>query len=93
LGLCTYTEDEKVVLFGFRTGSKGKNINFYSSNIHNSYLIPVLTPKNTTFSNVILEIPKKSNTKFIKSNFWVFVPVQIAYFWASKNFEKVADSI
>jgi hypothetical protein len=31
-GLCTGTKCEKVVLFGFSTGTKGEKFNFYSSN-------------------------------------------------------------
>jgi hypothetical protein len=42
-----------VVHFGFSTGSKSEKLNFYSSNILNSLLVPVLNPKCTTFSHLV----------------------------------------
>jgi hypothetical protein len=38
-----------VALFGFSTGTKSEKLNFYSSNILNLPLVPVLNPKSTTF--------------------------------------------
>ncbi len=51
-GLCTGTKCEKVVLMGFSTGTRSEKFNFYSSNIQNSLLAPVLNPKSTTFSQI-----------------------------------------
>ena len=62
--------------------------NFYSSNILNSPLGPVLNPKSTTFSHLVpIQRPKKSKKKFKKCLFLVFVPVQIPYLW-TQNFLK-----
>jgi hypothetical protein len=43
-----------VVLYGFSIGTKDEKLNFYSSNIQNSPLVPVLNPKSTTFSPLVL---------------------------------------
>jgi hypothetical protein len=56
--LCTGTKDKKVVLFGFSTGTKSEKLNFYSSNILNSPLVPVLVPKSTTFLRLVPNIPR-----------------------------------
>jgi hypothetical protein len=48
-GLCTGTKGEKAVIFVFSTGTKSEKLKFYSSNILNSSLVPVLNPKSTTF--------------------------------------------
>jgi hypothetical protein len=86
LGVFVPVPCEKVVLIGFSTGTKSEKLNFYSSIILNSLLVPVLYPKSNTFSHLA---PKKSKKKFQKSFFWVFVPVQIPYFWTQKIFEKI----
>jgi hypothetical protein len=57
-------------------------------------LVPVLNPKNTTFSPLgpVLsphELRKKAQNFF----FWVFVLVQISYFKTYKFFEKFTGSI
>jgi hypothetical protein len=93
-GLYTGTKCEKVVLFGFSIGTKCEKLNFYTTNNLNSLLVPVLNPKSTTFSH-FGHGTKTSNLrkKFIKSFFWIFVRVQIPYFWTQKNFEIILGSI
>ena len=59
----------KVILFGFSTGTKSEKLNFYSSNILNSSLVPVLNPQDL----------KKSMQKFKKwylyrFKYLIFVP-------------------
>ena len=79
--LCTGTKCEKQVLFGFGTGTKSKKLNFYSSIILNSPLIPTLYPKITTFSPFVPVLsPKEIEEKNSKNDFWVFATVQIPYF-------------
>ncbi len=39
------TKSKKVVLFGFSTGTIAEKLNFYSSNILDSPLVPVLSPQ------------------------------------------------
>jgi hypothetical protein len=70
------TKGEKVVLFGLSTCTKGERLNFYSSNILNS--------TGTTFSPLgPVQSPQEIEAKKTKMYFfWVFVPVQILYFWA-----------
>jgi hypothetical protein len=48
--------------------------------------------KSTTFSSLgpVLS-PLGIEEKNSKKVFWVFVPVQVAYFWTSKNFQKFFD--
>jgi hypothetical protein len=48
-GLRTGTNDEKVVLFEFSTGTNGEKLNVYSLNIKNSPFVPVLNQEGTTF--------------------------------------------
>jgi hypothetical protein len=67
--LCTGTKGQKVVLFGFSTGIKSEKLNFYSSNILNSLLVPVLNPKSTNFWPLVpvqstLKIEEKNSKKF-----------------------------
>jgi hypothetical protein len=62
----------------------------YSSNLLNSPLVPVLSPKCTTFSHSVpvqrpLEIEEKNSKKDI---FWVFVPVQRPLEIEEKNSKK-----
>jgi hypothetical protein len=57
-----------VVIFGFSTGTKSAKLNFYSSNILNSLLVPVLNPKSTTLSPLVpvqsrQEIEEKNSKK------------------------------
>jgi hypothetical protein len=52
-GLCTGTKGEKVIIFGLSTGTKSEKLKFYSSNILNSSLVPVLNPKIITFSHLV----------------------------------------
>jgi hypothetical protein len=70
-----------MVLSGLSTGTKGEKLNFYSSNILNSPL--VLNPKGNTFSPLVQVLsPKEIGEKNSKKVFfWVFVPVQMTYFW------------
>jgi hypothetical protein len=61
-------EGKKVVLFGFCNGTKCEKLNFYSSNILNSPLVPVLSPKSTTFTPLVSvlspqEIDEKNSKK------------------------------
>jgi hypothetical protein len=87
-GLCTGTKCEKVVLFGISTGTKSEKLNFYSLNILNSLLVLVLNPKSTTFSPLQrpdTKTPRNRRKKFKKRFFWVYLLVQLPYFW---NFEK-----
>jgi hypothetical protein len=51
-GLCTGTKGEKVVLFGFSTGTNTEKLNFYSSNIHNSPFIAVLSLREKKFKKL-----------------------------------------
>jgi hypothetical protein len=66
-----------VVIFGFSTGSKSGKLKFYSPNILNSLLVPVLNPKITTFSSLVLvQSPQEIEEEISKKVFfWVFVPV------------------
>jgi hypothetical protein len=68
-GLCNGTKGEKVLLFGFSTGSKSEKLNFYSSNIINSPLVPVLNPKSTTFSHLV---PVQSSQEIEEKNSLVY---------------------
>ena len=72
-----------MVLFGFSIGTKCEKLNFYSSNTLNSHLEPVLNPKSTTFSPLVpVQRPQEIDERNSKKSFvWVFVPVQIPYFW------------
>jgi hypothetical protein len=62
------------------TGTKGEKLNFYSSNILNLPLVPVLNPKSATFGTGT-KIQRNRRKKFKKSFFPRLVPVQIPYFW------------
>jgi hypothetical protein len=81
-GLCTGTKGQKVVLFGFDTGTKSEKLKCYSSNILNSLLVPVLNPKSSTYLPLVpVQSPQEIEEKNSKKSFfWVFVPVQIPYF-------------
>jgi hypothetical protein len=60
-----------VALFGFSTGTKSEKLNFYSSNILNLPLVPVLNPKSTTFLPLVqVQSPKKSK-KIVQKNFFL----------------------
>jgi hypothetical protein len=90
-GLCTGIKGKKLVLFGFSIGTKGEKLNFYSSNILNSPLIPVLNPKRTTFLPLVpVQRPQGIDEK---NFFWVLVPEQIPYFWTLTIFEKIWSCI
>ena len=60
--------------------TKGEKLNFYSSNILNSPLVPVLNPKSTTFSHLV-PVQRPQEIDETNSKFWVILPVQIPYLW------------
>jgi hypothetical protein len=66
------TNCEKVVLFGFSTGTKGEKLKCYSSNIQNSPLVPVQNPKSTTFSHLVTVLSPQEIEEIKKDLFWVF---------------------
>jgi hypothetical protein len=71
-GLSDGTKSEKVVLFGFSIGTKGKKFNFHSSNILNpkstnfSLLVPALKNPRKKFKKVFLGICTGPNTLFLE---------------------------
>jgi hypothetical protein len=78
-GLSTGTNGEKVVLFGFSTGNKSEKIKFLFYKYSKFTFL-----KSTTFSPLVpvqrpQEIDEKNSKKVF---FWVFLPLQIPYFWA-----------
>jgi hypothetical protein len=83
----------KLLLFGFRIGTKGEKLNSYFSNILNSPLVLVLYPKSTTFSHLepvlsSLEI-EEQNTKKGTTYGYLFLKNKIA---PIKNFTWGAHS-
>jgi hypothetical protein len=80
---------EKVVLYGFITGTKSEKLNFYSSNILNSLLVPILNPKITTFSafgTKYKDFKKSKKIKFKKKLFSGICTGPNTLFLAPKNF-------
>jgi hypothetical protein len=70
-----------VVLFGFITGTKGEKLNFYSSNILNSPLVPALNPKRTTFSPLVpLQSSQEIGEKNSKEVYFLGICTG-PYFW------------
>jgi hypothetical protein len=60
-----------LVLFGLSTGTKSEKLNFYSSNILNSPLVPVLKPKSTNFSPLVpVQSPQEIDEKISKKSFF-----------------------
>jgi hypothetical protein len=78
-GLCQ--KGQKVVLFGFSRVTKSEKLNFYSSNILNSLLGPVLNPKIATFWPLVPVQSPQEIENFKNSFYWVIVPFQLPYFW------------
>jgi hypothetical protein len=84
-----------MVIFGLSTSTKSEKLKFYSSNILNSLLVPLLNSKSTTFSPLVpvqslQEIEEKNSKKGflgictgVENFSWDF------YFWTlKKNFLK-----
>jgi hypothetical protein len=66
-GLCTGIKGKKEVLFGLSTGTKSDKLQFYSSNILNSSLVPVLNPKSTSFLLLIpVQRPQEIDERNLK---------------------------
>jgi hypothetical protein len=89
-GLCTGIKCEKVILFGFSTGTKSEKLDFHSTNILNSTLVPVLNPKSTTFSPLPIPVqsPKEIVEKFQKKFFLGICTGPNTLFLNLKNFRK-----
>jgi hypothetical protein len=66
-GLCTGTKGEKMVIFGFSTGTKSEFRIFEEKNFNFSLLLPVLNPKITTFRPLV---PVQSPQEKIQKNFF-----------------------
>jgi hypothetical protein len=78
-GLSTVTKWKDVVLFGFCTGTEGEILNFYTTNIQNSPLVPVQNPKSTTFLHLVTVLsPQEIEYKKLKKVFF-------GYFYRSKD--------
>jgi hypothetical protein len=61
-----------VVLIGLSTGTKCEKLNFYSINILNSPLVPVLDPKSKTFSPLVpVQRPQEIDEKNSKKDFFL----------------------
>jgi hypothetical protein len=78
-------------------GTKGEKLNFYSSNIQNSPLVPVLKPKSTTFSHLV-SVQKKSKKYFFVylylAKYLIFGPKSFlaafgTWYYNQKTFKKL----
>jgi hypothetical protein len=92
-GLCTDTKCEKVVLFGFSTGTESEKLKFYSSNIQYSHLVPVLNQKSTTFSHLVsVKDPQKIEEKKLKKKMFFLVLHLVLGTTFKKNFFKTGST-
>jgi hypothetical protein len=78
-----------VVLFGFSTGTKCEKLNFDSSNILNSILVPGLNPKSTTFSPLVpVQRPQEIDEKNSKNVSFGYLYRSKELIFGHKNFSK-----
>jgi hypothetical protein len=68
---------------------KSEKLNFYSSNILNSPLVPVLNPKSTTFSHLVpVQGPQEIEEKNSKKVFFGYLYGFIYFMFGPKKFLK-----
>jgi hypothetical protein len=72
----------------FSTGTKGKKLNFYSSNINNSHLVPILNPKSDTFLPLVPGFSTQINQKNSKKVFLAIFSGPKTWFLDPNNFFK-----
>jgi hypothetical protein len=88
--LYRYTKGEKVVHFGFSTGTKIEFRLFEELKFNFSLLVPVLNPKNATFSHLV-QSPQTIEEKNSKIIFFGYLYGSKYLIFGPKNFRKILE--